>query len=244
MNKKATITFIYCIGVFALLYGGQDQKKETLPTAPTQGETFTIIETMNSGGYTYASLETENGIKWVAGPQTELTAGGLVTVGPSFLMKDYHSKTMDRTFAYIFFCTRLEAPVVKGAEPAKTDILPHNEPVVPKKERADLSNIQKAEGGLTVAEIFSQKAALAEKEVLIRGVAVKVSNGIMGKNWVHIQDGSGGEKTFDLMVTTQDKVEVQSIVLVKGIVRVGKDFGYGYNYDVMLEEATFTLDPR
>ena len=55
----------------------------------------------------------------------------------------------------------------------------------------DLTGIAKAEGGSTIAEVFAQKDQLAGKNVLVRGKVVKVSPGIMGKNWVHVRDGTG-----------------------------------------------------
>jgi predicted small lipoprotein YifL len=67
----------------------------------------------------------------------------------------------------------------------------------------DLAGIAKAEGGQTVAEVYAGKDALAGKPVTVRGKVVKLNTGIMGRNWLHVRDGSGTEGTNDLTVTTQ-----------------------------------------
>jgi hypothetical protein len=77
-------------------------------------------------------------------------------------------------------------------------------------------------------------------KVTIRAKVVKFSPMIMGKNWVHLRDGTGSaaDKTDDLLVTTMDQAKVGDVVLVKGTVRTDKDFGAGYSYKVLVEEAT------
>jgi hypothetical protein len=91
----------------------------------------------------------------------------------------------------------------------------------------------------TVEEIWTQRAALKEKSVSVRAQVVKFSPGIMGRNWVHLRDGSGSadKATHDITVTTQDEVKVGDVVTAKGTVRVDKDFGAGYAYPVIIEEA-------
>jgi hypothetical protein len=104
-----------------------------------------------------------------------------------------------------------------------------------------VQKLQKAGGadGRTVAEVYAQKGQLKEKSVTIRAQVVKYSAGIMGKNWVHLRDGSGtAEKNdHDLTVTTLDETKVGDVVTVKGTVRTDKDFGAGYAYPVIVEDA-------
>ena len=92
----------------------------------------------------------------------------------------------------------------------------------------------------TVAEIVSQSAALKDKTVLLRGKVVKYTDQVMGKNWMHLRDGSGSaaDNTNDILVTTADQAKIGDIVLIKGVVRTDKDFGSGYAYKVLVEEAT------
>jgi len=102
-------------------------------------------------------------------------------------------------------------------------------------------NVSKAPGqnAYTVAELIDQAASLKDKQVVVRGKVVKFSGGIMNKNWIHLRDGSGtaANKNDDLVVTSNDVAKVGAVVTIKGVVRTNKDFGYGYNYAVLVEDA-------
>jgi len=103
-------------------------------------------------------------------------------------------------------------------------------------------NVSKATGqnAYTVAEIVDQSVSLKDKKVVVRGKVVKFSPEIMGKNWIHLRDGSGTVvgKNNDLVITSKDQVKVGAVVTIRGIVHTSKDFGHGYSYDVILEDAT------
>ncbi len=68
---------------------------------------------------------------------------------------------------------------------------------------------------------------------------MKYNAGIMGKNWIHLRDGTGSaaDKTNDVLVTTADEAKVGDVVTVKGVVRTDRDLGSGYSYKVLVEEA-------
>jgi hypothetical protein len=108
----------------------------------------------------------------------------------------------------------------------------------------DLAGITKAEGGKTVAEVYAEKDALAGTKVMVRGKVVKSNSGIMGKDWLHVRDGSGEDGTNDLTLTTTSSPlpQVGDTVLVTGIVVLDKDFGMGYVYPVMIEDAEVTAE--
>ncbi len=101
--------------------------------------------------------------------------------------------------------------------------------------------VTKAQGadGYTVAGLFAKKASLKDKKVEVRGKVVKVNKGIMGRNWLHLQDGTGSAAAanFDLTVTSQGVATVGQVVLIKGVLRLNKDFGSGYRYAVIVEDA-------
>jgi hypothetical protein len=103
-------------------------------------------------------------------------------------------------------------------------------------------SVPKASGAdaYTVAEVVKQAAKLKGKTVTIQGMVVKVNNGIMERNWLHIQDGSGkaDDHSNDLILTTQETAQVGTVVTIHGKVVTDKDFGSGYSYQVMLEEAS------
>ena len=111
----------------------------------------------------------------------------------------------------------------------------------PAAAAAPVAKVAKATGpdAKTVAEVVGGKASLKDKPVLVRGQVVKMNAGIMGKNWVHLQDGSGsaGAGTNDILVTTQDMASVGDVVTVKGTVRTDVNLGSGYAYAVLIEDA-------
>jgi hypothetical protein len=92
----------------------------------------------------------------------------------------------------------------------------------------------------TVAAVYKEKTALSGKEVRIQGKVVKVNNGIMGRNFLHVQDGSGDASTNDLTVTSKDTAKVGDQVTISGKLALNKDFGSGYAYPLLLEEASIS----
>jgi hypothetical protein len=138
-----------------------------------------------------------------------------------------------------------KAPAADAAAPtaALPTTLPENHPVAKPSAEVDLAGVAKAEGGKTVAEVFAEKDALANKPVTIRGKVVKANHGVMGLDWLHVRDGSGSEGTNDLTVTaTSAPAKVGDTVLVTGKVATDKDFGMGYQYPVLVEEADVKVE--
>lgn len=218
------------------------------PAAPaSQAKTGTVVETMNAAGYTYVQVDTGSEKIWAAAPEFQVKVGDSVAVPEGMPMPNYHSKTLNRDFDVVYF---VPAVMVGGAEgmaaavaPA-TGEMPSGHPPIsaPKAEDVDLSGIAKAEGGKSVEEIYTGKGELAGKEIAVRGKVVKFSPDIMGKNWVHLQDGTGGEGTNDLTVTTSATAKVGDTVLVSGVLTADKDFGHGYQYDLIIEDAKVTVE--
>lgn len=93
---------------------------------------------------------------------------------------------------------------------------------------------------VNIATLYKDKTALAGKQVQIKGKVVKVNNGIMNRNWLHLQDGSGDATSNDVTVTSAQTAAIGDQVVVKGVVVLNKDFGAGYNYALLLEDASVT----
>ena len=105
---------------------------------------------------------------------------------------------------------------------------------------AGADKIAAAKNVVKVEEVFAKKDTLNGKRITVKGEVVKFNSGIMGKNWVHIKDGSGKPGTNDLTATTNDTANIGDKVVVTGTLAVGKDFGAGYKYEAIMEEATLT----
>jgi hypothetical protein len=193
----------------------------------------TVIETFNGGGYTYLHVSTPNGQEWAAVPETKINKGDQVTLNAQMTMEDFQSNTLNRKFDRIVFAT-----VASGAPgPAVTGAAEHIQ-----SPDAGTIMVEKAPNGVTVAEVWSKKDSLKGKEVVVHAQVVKYLAGIMGRNWMHLQDGSGSREKgdHDLTVTTGGAAKVGDVVTIKGTVATDQDFGSGYRYAVIVENAAVT----
>jgi hypothetical protein len=106
----------------------------------------------------------------------------------------------------------------------------------------DVAENQPAKDGKTVAEVYAASTKLGGKVVKVRGKVVKYNANILGKNWLHIQDGTGSAGSNDLLVSTSTKAKRGDTVLIEGKVALNKDFGAGYKYDLLVEDAKVTVE--
>ena len=228
--------------------------------APAGAINGKVVETMDAAGYTYVKLKTASGDVWAAVPQTKVAVGSNVTLAGNMTLDNFESKTLKRKFDHIVFGTIAgpqNAPMMASAatqqQGAKSPHPPMGGPQMAQMAAQHISGgaanlgeikVAKAEGAeaKTVAEVWSGKASLKDAPVAIRGKVVKFLPGIMGKNWLHLRDGSGSAEKGDndITVTTDDTAAVGDVVLVKGIVHTDKDFGAGYSYAVIVENAKVT----
>ena len=109
-----------------------------------------------------------------------------------------------------------------------------------KDSKVTFTGIKKADK--TVGDVYAGQDSLGGKEVAVRGKVVKFSAQIMGKNWVHVQDGTGQAGSNDLTVTTADNAKVGDTVLVTGKITLKKDFGMGYKYDLIIEDGKVKVE--
>ena len=218
---------------------GEELKPEVKLEQPA-GLEGVVVTTMNQASYTYVEVESKGKRSWAAVPQTEIKVGDEVTIPPGSMMYNFESKSLNKTFDEILFA----GGIVVGREGgAAADAGASPGVVTPKTSDApEKGSIKKAAKGYTVEELYTKKADLGGKEVSVKGKIVKANMEIMGTNWYHIQDGSGSEGTNDIIFTSLDKAESGQIVLAKGTLTLDKDFGSGYKFDVIVEEATFTVE--
>jgi len=223
--------------------------------APVKMNTLSgkVAETMNSVGYTYILLDKEGEKIWVAVPEMHVSVGEEVVLVPGIEMVNFTSTTLNRTFERIIFSA---GPVSGKGESVEKNVkmprgdLPMEMMKAPASGGMGVSTpiedvkVEKATGqdAYTIAEIYEKKSGLCNNKILVRGKVVKVLPKILGKNWIHLQDGSGDEKkgNYDLVVTSQDMPSVGDVITVSGTVYTDKDFGAGYKYNVIVEEAIIT----
>jgi len=248
--KRFIVAFVVCVlslvsaGVYASPKQENPLPPAQTPLAVTSSQEEALLsgkvaETMNSGGYTYIKLDMGDKTKWVAIPMTEVKVGQQVKLLPGMEMRNFTSKTLNRTFESIIFSGGL-ASGSSGAA-GKPAMAQHPGSKSAGAQSAEKIKVEKASGpnAYTVGEIHEKVASLNKKTAVVKGKVVKVSEGIMGKNWIHIQDGTGDALlgTNKLVATSQDLPAVGDIITLKGTIYQDKDFGAGYKYPVIMEQA-------
>ena len=202
----------------------------------------TVVETMDASNYTYVRVKTATGEIWAATSTFKVTVGEKVIVPLENPMQNFKSTNLKRDFALIYFVGHISRPG-EAVATAPTDVTPTT-PEGPVEEPKLIEKVAPAPGGTTVASVVGNRKAMAGKTVTLRGKVMKFNGGILGQNWIHIQDGSGSikELTHDILVTSPTATaKVGEVVTVTGQVVLDKDFGAGYSYAVLLQNATVTV---
>jgi len=219
--------------------GGSAGDPPSGPNGSTPTVSGPVAETMDAGSYTYVRVESGADDVWAATGRFKVRIGDRVTVPLEMPMRDFHSKALNRDFPLIYFASAIVPegqPVGNGAGP----MLPMDNHSPETMPTGVPERIPPTAGVTPVARVWEQRSALAGQPVTVRGKVVKYNAGVMGRNWLHIQDGSGtaGEKNNDVAVTTVDPAAVGDIVTATGVVGIDRDFGAGYTYPVIVEKAT------
>jgi hypothetical protein len=240
VSAAGTLSFGCAKSVPDLVIEEGAQQSGSAPTVV--GRSGVVLETMDAADYTYVRVDLDGEEIWAAAPRVEVAVGDRVTIPPGAPMQDFHSASMDRTFELIYFVGQI---LPEGAQLAADQMPPGHPPIGAEGNVAEaVAAVDKAEGAFTIAEIHAQYSELAGREVTVRGTVVKVNRGILGANWLHIQDGSGdaANGTNDLTVTTQALASVGETVVVVGMLETDKDFGAGYRYNVIVTGARVSVD--
>lgn len=206
-------------------------------TLPANSKIFEVTEVIQATNYTYLKVNENMAERWVAVTKQEISVGDVFYYDGALQMNNFKSKDLDRTFDEIYFVTQIsKTPIV--SEKMGSGMPAHSGKI----ETQKLSSItlEKSANEITLAGIFEKRDEFAAKEFEIRGIVVKVNKQVMGKNWIHIQDGTDFNSDFDLTITTQDLAEMGDEVTFKGKISVNKDFGSGYSYKVIMEDAVLT----
>jgi membrane-associated protease RseP (regulator of RpoE activity) len=195
-----------------------------------------VLEVKDVESYTYMRLKTASGEVWSAVATAAVKKGDKVSIEDATQMDNFESKTLKKKFPVIFF-GNLANPKLSPAAAAQ---VASAHAAAPKVEGVD-AKVSKANGpdARSVSEMVSKVAELKDKNVVVHAKVVKYNGGIMGKNWLHLRDGSGAaaDGSNDIAATTQEQLKVGDVVTLKGILRKDKDFGSGYTYKVLIEEA-------
>lgn len=232
--KKASINLAAIFSLFIILLSitacNQDKKNQTAADLPPGTHAVDVIEVIQTSNYTYLQVFENDQKFWIAIAKAEAKAGDVFYFTNAMEMKDFKSKELNRTFPTILFVND------PSTTPPTAKKMSQSPGKITAGRLTDIT-VEPLKDGVTISEIFKDKANFAEKSVKIRGVVVKYNQNIMGKNWAHIQDGTESGGSYDLTVTTMDVLEEGNVVTFEGKIHLDKDFGAGYLYDVIMEDA-------
>ena len=220
--KYFTLLFLITIG---LLTGCKDSEKvkHTKEKKPVENvvsfsntHEVVVLEKIAAGGYMYLKVSEKDTKYWMAIPGRPIEIGATYYYDQGMEMGKFESKSLKRTFEHIVFA--------QGVRDNK-DVIKTAKKKIVNKGNSKVVNVDKAANGIRIAELFENPEAYQNKQVIIKAQVVKVNNGIMGVNFMHLQDGTKGNGQFDITVTSNDRFRVGSVVTIKGTVVLNKDFG-------------------
>jgi hypothetical protein len=203
---------------------------------------FEVTEVVNGGSYSYIKVKENSEERWIATGRQEIAIGDVFYYDEALQMTNFHSKDLDRTFEVIYFVNQIsKIPIdhnhLSHENHGMDQLVTHAHTGKPNQKKINEITLEKAENEITIAHLYEKMDDFSAKEVEIRGIVVKINKGILGKNWVHLQDGTNSNGSYDLTITTQDAPEINDEVVFKGVITLKKDFGAGYIYDIIMEDA-------
>jgi hypothetical protein len=224
------------LAIFLLLIACQSEKenKESHISGQISGHQIVAEEVIQTNTYTYIKGREGNESYWIAVAKRNVAEGTVLYFKESMEMKNFESKDLARTFESILFVDQIsEQPFTSSGMGADEGTHQRSKGTM----RQDVE-IEAAENGISISKLYAEKAKYTDATVIVTGKVTKFNAGIMGRNWVHIQDGTQTDGKFDLTITTADKVALNEVVTFKGTVAVDKDFGAGYRYELIIENAS------
>lgn len=224
-------------GINNSAYAGQNYSGELQQKAANRiyGKVTDIIE---AAGYTYAEVDTGKEKLWAAATTTPLKIGDMISFTTEMPMKNFHSNSMNRDFPLIYFVNRFFTDSSALKESNAEIASPHGQT---KAATATMTvdGIHKVEGGNTIAEVYADKEKMNGKTIRVRGKVTKFTADVMDSNWIHIRDSSTPK---DLTITTSGTAAIDAVVIIEGKLSLDKDYGYGYVYPLLVEDASITTE--
>jgi hypothetical protein len=220
--------------------------------AQTSFHRVIVTEVLQTTNYTYLRVKENDSLLWLAVSKIEAKEGETYYYENPMRMENFESKELNRKFDTVYFIDKVsKQPMNDIAEPISTEAFKDTQLLLTENQKRSLTeshgmrkpeqqgniHVEPAKGEITIKELYSQKEKYEGKVATVRGKVTKINPGIMNRNWVHIQDGTSAGDKFDLTVTTTSDVKVDDIISFEGKISVNKDFGFGYFYDLIMEDA-------
>lgn len=258
---RKIIFILFAVVIFTACQSSQNQSNGQ--NEQSKYHKVVVQEVLQTTNYTYLHVKEADSIIWLAVPTMQAQAGETYYYESAMRMPNFQSKELNRSFDAVYFLSGVSRepggpkaqaqqvqskqqdtqPVPAENDPAATATPqrslaePHDAPKAQVTQQKEIK-VEPAKGGITIAQLYTKKESYNGKSVIVKGQVTKVNPGIMNHNWLHIQDGTSKGDKFDLTVTTTTiDAKVGDVVTLEGKITLNKDFGFGYFYDVIMEDA-------
>lgn len=211
-------------------FGGNKNELEVLPPGNHHVD---ILEVLQATSYTYLKVDENGNEYWIAVTKEEYNKGDNLYHLSGLEMQNFESKDLGRTFDVIYFVQEVSDQPIGATQEM---VQGQTEAQKPKLEKIEIE-VETPEGGITIGDLYANMSDYEGKTIIVRGEVTKVNLAILDRNWVHLQDGSGDEAHFDLTITTLSSPKAGDVVTYRGKVALNRDFGMGYSYELLLEDA-------
>ena len=240
-----------------------DSKPDAVATTSLPANVHKVVtaEVLQASAYTYLRVKENDKEEWLAVPSMVAKPGETYYYSGGLEMTNFNSKDLNRTFASVLFLQKVSTDPNSTAADDKQSTTTSGDNGMPNamgNNTIDTSNpaqtgenykrsvappekqtvkVEPVKGGVTIKELFEKKKSYEGKTVKVRGKVTKYTPAVMNKNWIHIQDGTDAGGKFDLAITSNDEVAVGDNIVVEGKISLDKDLGYGYFFEVIMEDA-------
>ncbi len=234
---KKIIIFLVMIGFFFSCQNNNKSEGENQSGV----HSVMVKEVLQVSEYTYLRVSEDGKEKWLAAPSVQVEKGKTYYFKNGMEMMNFESKELNKTFEKIYFIDKLstdpnmKVETVTSSIPKKNNV--SHQAAKPKLEQAKVQ-VPPTEGIITIAELYENINKYVGLQIKVRGKVTKYNPAILKKNWIHIQDGTAFNDKFDFTATIDNEVNIGDFVTIEGVIAVNKDFGYGYVYDVIMENAS------
>jgi len=230
-SEKSKTVPIQSTGIFSNNQNNTTSDKVPISTDQSEMHTVKAVEILPAQRYVYVRVEEGDDNYWIATSKQEVKEGETYFYKGGLLKTNFESKEHNRIFDEIFLVSRI-VPLNHGNNtmPASNDGISESE-----QSTIDVAEEITVEGSTSIAEIVKNPEKYKDKEIQISGKCVKINPNIMGRNWIHLQDGTKND--FDMVVTSDINVPEGHVVTMKGMLKTNVDFGAGYKYDIIIEDG-------
>jgi hypothetical protein len=209
----------------------ETQQNATDPTA-SKLHKVVVDEVLQTSKYTYLHVTEDGAQSWIAIPKKEVKVGATYYYRGGLKKTNFKSVEYDRVFETLYLVSDVSEDPGLGTSGGSN---PHVGMSTDEPQLEQTTKLDPPSGGISIVDLLKNRQKYDGQTVKVKGRCVKRNNMIMNRNWIHLQDGS--MKDVDLTVTTTENVQLGSVVSFEGKIALNKDFGAGYKYEIIMEEA-------